>query len=755
MENYSKGKLLGKGSFGSAWLCTSKLDAKNYVIKEVDISRMPRAERESAEQEAKLLLALKHPNIVRCKECFTSGSKLCIVMDWCSEGDLYSILQKRKGQLLPEDTVLDWFVQICLGLKHVHDRKILHRDLKSQNIFVSSGGLLKLGDFGVSKVLGSTAALASTAVGTPYYLSPEICQNRKYNQKSDMWSLGCVLYEMTAMRQAFEAPNMRALITKIIRGAYSPLPPSRSPELRGLIASLLVLDARKRPSINEVLAAPLLRARIARFLDQTLQVHEFSHTIIHGRPQPGQLVVALQPGGSSSAEAGAGSTPDKADAGGAAAAGGGAGRIRLSAPPAVGLPVRLSAVPPKPAVPRLSGPALRQQPAAPAAAARANLRSPSREQLLQGPAAGGLPAKIPGRAPSPSAAAAAAGQQQQQQRSPLPPPKLSPRGDGLGVAGVKLPSPRGDRPPSGAAAVKLPSPRGDRQSPAAPAAAAAAAVDAARERAQQLQQERLALQKQAEGRRAAEAEAARKAAELAFQQRQAAAAAAAAEVARMRADDQQRAAAAAAARADAERRKNDARQQEQQRQQAQAQARQQAAESEAAARRAAEEARARAAVQRQADEAARANARAAAEAQKRMAAAEAREREQMHQAMQQQRQEFLDRQRAAAANRRRAEDELSAGQQVPAAAAAAAAAAGEVPVHVAPARQRRQRPAWDSGNDESAAVDGYDPPAVQQQPSHRAARPTSAEQQQQQQQQQPVGGRRAAAAGDELSAEQR
>jgi NIMA (never in mitosis gene a)-related kinase 1/4/5 len=125
-----------------------------------------------------LLKVLKHPNIVTYRESFLDGGKLCIVMDYCSGGDLHTVLQRRRGTPLPEDTILDWFVQICLALKHIHDRKVLHRDIKAQNIFVASNGLLKLGDFGVSKVLDSTTSLAATGVGTPYYLSPGKPQTR-------------------------------------------------------------------------------------------------------------------------------------------------------------------------------------------------------------------------------------------------------------------------------------------------------------------------------------------------------------------------------------------------------------------------------------------------------------------------------------------------------------------------------------------------------------------------------------------------
>lgn len=128
------------------------------------------------------------------------------------------------------------FVQLCLALKHVHDRKILHRDLKSQNIFLMKNGMIKLGDFGIARVLKHTTEMARTAIGTPYYLSPEICENQPYNNKSDIWSLGCILYEIMTLKHAFEAGNMKGLVMKILRGHYPPVPSFYSADLKKLIA---------------------------------------------------------------------------------------------------------------------------------------------------------------------------------------------------------------------------------------------------------------------------------------------------------------------------------------------------------------------------------------------------------------------------------------------------------------------------------------------------------------------------------------
>lgn len=171
-------------------------------------------------------------------------------------------------------------MQICLAIKHIHDRKILHRDLKTQNVFLTSKGEVKIGDFGISRVLQHTYDCAQTAIGTPYYLSPEICQEKPYNQKSDIWSLGCILYEIVTLRHAFDASSMKGLVVKILRGTYPSIPSCYSQNLRDLIDEMLQKDPHKRPSIKRILEKDFLSSRISQLLSQTVAKHEFGKTFL-------------------------------------------------------------------------------------------------------------------------------------------------------------------------------------------------------------------------------------------------------------------------------------------------------------------------------------------------------------------------------------------------------------------------------------------------------------------------------------------
>ncbi|KAK2835889.1 hypothetical protein Q5P01_016373 [Channa striata] len=262
-------------------------DGRQYVIKEIGISGMPSKERQESRKEVAVLAKMSHPNIVQYKESFEEGGSLYIVMDYCEGGDLFKKINSQKEGLFSEEQILDWFVQICLALKHVHDRKILHRDIKSQNIFLTKHGTVQLGDFGIARVLNSTVELARTCIGTPYYLSPEICENKPYNNKSDIWALGCVLYEMCTLKHAFEAGNMKNLVLKIIRGSYPPVSVHYSQELRSLLAQLFKRNPRERPSVNSILDKPFLSSRIERFLTPQLIAQEFRHSFLHKQPKMG------------------------------------------------------------------------------------------------------------------------------------------------------------------------------------------------------------------------------------------------------------------------------------------------------------------------------------------------------------------------------------------------------------------------------------------------------------------------------------
>ncbi|XP_047573664.1 serine/threonine-protein kinase Nek1 isoform X4 [Lutra lutra] len=275
MEKYARLQKIGEGSFGKAILVKSTEDGKQYVIKEINISRMSNKEREESRREVAVLANMKHPNIVQYRESFEENGSLYIVMDYCEGGDLFKRINAQKGILFQEDQILDWFVQICLALKHVHDRKILHRDIKSQNIFLTKDGTIQLGDFGIARVLNSTVELARTCIGTPYYLSPEICENKPYNNKSDIWALGCVLYEMCTLKHAFEAGNMKNLVLKIISGSFPPVSLHYSYDLRNLLSQLFKRNPRDRPSVNSILEKGFIAKRIEKFLSPQLIAEEF------------------------------------------------------------------------------------------------------------------------------------------------------------------------------------------------------------------------------------------------------------------------------------------------------------------------------------------------------------------------------------------------------------------------------------------------------------------------------------------------
>ena len=285
-NKYEQIRLLGEGTYGKAFLVRCIEDKSLAVIKSIDLGNLSEDSKKDAFQEAKILEQLEHTNIIRFIEVIEekiskTKSILNIVMDYADGGDLSQKIKSQKGKLFPENQIIDWFTQVCLAIKHIHDRKILHRDIKSQNIFLTKNGMVKLGDFGIAKCLNQTIDKAKTIVGTPYYLSPEIINQQPYDFKSDIWSLGVLLYEMCALKMPFDAPNIPQLSMKIINCSYTPLSNIYSKELRTLVHEMLNVNSNRRPTIHEILRKKLIKSRIKNFLSEVEFNKEFSHTLLH------------------------------------------------------------------------------------------------------------------------------------------------------------------------------------------------------------------------------------------------------------------------------------------------------------------------------------------------------------------------------------------------------------------------------------------------------------------------------------------
>ncbi|NXA80977.1 NEK4 kinase, partial [Thryothorus ludovicianus] len=261
---------VGKGSYGEVSLARHRQDRKQYVIKKLNLRNASSRERRAAEQEAQLLSQLRHPNIVTYRESWQGDDgHLYIVMGFCEGGDLYHKLKEQKGKLLPENQVVEWFVQIAMALQYLHEKHILHRDLKTQNIFLTRTNIIKVGDLGIARVLESQYDMASTLIGTPYYMSPELFSSKPYNYKSDVWALGCCVYEMATLKHAFNAKDMNSLAYRIIEGKLPPMPKDYSPQLVEIIQTMLSKKPEERPSVKSILRQPYIKQQIALFLEAT------------------------------------------------------------------------------------------------------------------------------------------------------------------------------------------------------------------------------------------------------------------------------------------------------------------------------------------------------------------------------------------------------------------------------------------------------------------------------------------------------
>ncbi|KAJ8606178.1 hypothetical protein CTAYLR_010704 [Chrysophaeum taylorii] len=259
-------RLIGRGAQGTVHLVRGE-DGTVRVAKRVDMVTMRERERAAAHRECGLLRTLNHPHIVKYVDSYEEASALVLVMEWCERGDFSRRIATTRdaGRIFPDREILRWFAQMADALKYMHSRRVLHRDLKSSNVFLTNNNDAMLGDLGIAKILESTMAEADSVVGTPQYLSPELCENRPYSYSSDVWALGCVLYELCALKRPFDASNLLGVVYCVVKADIDPIPISnRHAGLKALISKILVKDASMRPNIKDVLAETL---RICSTLD--------------------------------------------------------------------------------------------------------------------------------------------------------------------------------------------------------------------------------------------------------------------------------------------------------------------------------------------------------------------------------------------------------------------------------------------------------------------------------------------------------
>ena len=258
---------LGEGAYSTVFKVKRNIDQKIYALKKVKLLNLSEKEKENSLNEVRILASVKSNFVVSYKEAFfdEKDNTLCIVMEFADRGDLYQkiVQHKKSAKFFEESDVWRIFIQLVKGLKALHDLKILHRDMKSANVFLFSNGSAKLGDLNVSKV--ARKGLGYTQTGTPYYASPEVWKDKPYDNKSDVWSLGCVLYEMITLRPPFRAQDMEGLYNKVIKGQYNRIPERFSDDLFQVIQFLLQVNPSSRPSCEQILNHPAVMKRIEYF----------------------------------------------------------------------------------------------------------------------------------------------------------------------------------------------------------------------------------------------------------------------------------------------------------------------------------------------------------------------------------------------------------------------------------------------------------------------------------------------------------
>ncbi|CAI5661537.1 unnamed protein product [Oreochromis niloticus] len=261
---------------------SSQISAANNggrkVLKQIPLGDLRPDETVRATQEAQLLSQLHHPAVLTFYHSFLERDAFCIITEYCQDRDLDCKMEevRRAGRSLPESQVIDWLIQLLLGLRYIHDRACVPASAGSLDVHIQFNSrsvirmmlLLFPGDFGVSCLLMRSCDLATTFTGTPYYMSPEVLRHQGYDCKSDIWALGCLLYQMCCLTHAFQAPNFLSVVMKIVEGDTPALPAAYSPDLNSVMRSMLQKQPTSRPTAAEMLKSRFMEENMQKMKDR-------------------------------------------------------------------------------------------------------------------------------------------------------------------------------------------------------------------------------------------------------------------------------------------------------------------------------------------------------------------------------------------------------------------------------------------------------------------------------------------------------
>ena len=294
MKDFKIEKVLGKGSFGSVYLVRRIEDNKIYALKSVILEKLNKKEQQNSVNEVRILASVNHPNVIGYKEAFWDDSQntLNIVMEYADDGDLQTKISKMRkdGGMFREDLIWSYSIQMIEGLKALHDKKIMHRDLKSANIFlVKDKHQCKIGDMNVSKVIKEKELLTQT--GTPYYASPEVWRDEPYSYKSDLWSIGCVIYELCALRPPFKGKDLDELFMNVCKGKVERISLAYSDDLWKMILMLLKVDVQKRCDCDQFLNSKLIMRKIQEMKNES---KDYKNLEINKETNDGDLLETIR-----------------------------------------------------------------------------------------------------------------------------------------------------------------------------------------------------------------------------------------------------------------------------------------------------------------------------------------------------------------------------------------------------------------------------------------------------------------------------